>query len=118
MLKTIKSGKGSVKLKSSDKTAEEKAKRAEEKAKKAKANAKTDEEKVRQNTAIPECLVSAKYSVTGNRYPATAVVRYRQVSSGEAPCGAPAVFFVFLGSCLEGKYAREEGGKTRREHCL
>lgn len=48
MQKAIKNGK-SVKLKSSDKTAEERSTRAIEKAKKAKANAKTDEEKVRRD---------------------------------------------------------------------
>ncbi|CAM9511012.1 unnamed protein product, partial [Ectocarpus fasciculatus] len=46
MLRTIKSGKGSVPLKSNDKSQEEGVARAVEKAKKAKANAKTDEEKV------------------------------------------------------------------------
>lgn len=46
MLKIVKSGKGSVRLQSKDKTADERAKRAEDKAKKAKANARTDEEKV------------------------------------------------------------------------
>lgn len=46
MLKSIKSGKGTVRLKPNDKTAEERATRAAEKAKKAKANAKTNEEKV------------------------------------------------------------------------
>ncbi len=46
MLKIVKSGKGGVRLKPNDKSAEEGAKRAEDKAKKAKANAKTDEEKV------------------------------------------------------------------------
>lgn len=47
MLRTIKSGKGSVRLKPSDKSVEEGAVRAVEKAKQAKANAKTDAEKVR-----------------------------------------------------------------------
>ncbi|CAB1104174.1 unnamed protein product [Ectocarpus sp. CCAP 1310/34] len=46
MLRTIKSGKGSVPLRSNDKSQEESAARALEKAEKAKANAKTDEEKV------------------------------------------------------------------------
>ncbi|CBJ32924.1 conserved unknown protein [Ectocarpus siliculosus] len=46
MLRTIKSGKGSVPLKSNDKSQEESAVRALEKAKKAKANAKTNAEKV------------------------------------------------------------------------
>eukprot|EP00752_Nemacystus_decipiens_P006145 g5543.t1 len=46
MLRIIKSGKGSVKLKPNDKTSEEDVKEAEQKAKKAKANAKTDREKV------------------------------------------------------------------------
>lgn len=46
MLKTVKSGKGSVRLKSSDKSVEEKANKAIEKAKAAKAKAVTDEEKV------------------------------------------------------------------------
>ncbi|CAN0211366.1 unnamed protein product [Ectocarpus sp. 4 AP-2014] len=46
MLRTIKSGKGSVLLKSNDKSQDEGAMRALEKAKKVKANAKTDAEKV------------------------------------------------------------------------
>lgn len=49
MLKTIKTGKGSVKLKSNDKSAEERSTKAIEKAKKAKANAETDEDKARQD---------------------------------------------------------------------
>ena len=47
MLKTVKTGKGKVRLKSNDKSAEDGAQRALEKAKKAKANAETDAEKVR-----------------------------------------------------------------------
>lgn len=46
MLKSVKSGKGSVRLKSSDKSVEEGANRAVEKAKEAKAKAESDAEKV------------------------------------------------------------------------
>lgn len=58
MLKVIRTGKGTIKLKSSDKSAEEKAIRAADRAKAAKATAKTDTQKVRQRLA---CVVHGTY---------------------------------------------------------
>ncbi|CAM9151439.1 unnamed protein product [Pylaiella littoralis] len=60
MLRTIKSGKGSVRLKPSDKSVEEGAVRAVEKAKQAKANAKTDAEKVAATKAAESAAALRK----------------------------------------------------------
>ncbi|CAN0323358.1 unnamed protein product, partial [Hapterophycus canaliculatus] len=60
MLKIVKSGKGSVRLKSSDKSVEEKATKAIEKAKAAKAKAVTDEEKVAATKAFESATALRK----------------------------------------------------------